>query len=55
MASIGMGGWEGVGRVCGGGGWGIAGGGLYLPLGHRQQCCVFNNDKIWLNSQDKSR
>ena len=23
------------------GGW-VAGGGLYLPLGHRHQCCVFS-------------
>ena len=34
------GGWEG-GGVGGGGGW-VAEGGLYLPLEHRQQCCVFN-------------
>ena len=23
-------------------GWWASGGGLYLPLGHWQQCCVFN-------------
>ena len=34
------GGWEGSG-VGGGGRW-VAGGGLYLPLGYRQQCCVFS-------------
>ena len=30
-----------VGGVGGGGGW-AAEGVLNLPLGHRQQCCVFN-------------
>ena len=33
-------GWEG-GEVGSGGGW-VAKGGLYLPLGHKQQCCVFS-------------
>ena len=36
----GVGGWE-EDEVGGGGGW-AAGGGLYLPLGHRQQYCVFS-------------
>ena len=40
MGSRGLGGQEG-GGVGVGGGW-EAGGGLYLPLGHRQQCCMFN-------------
>ena len=31
----------GGGGVGGGGRW-VAEGGLYLPLGHRQQCCVFS-------------
>ena len=36
MGRIGVGRWE-----RGGGGW-VAKGGLYFPLGHRQQCCVFS-------------
>ena len=31
----------GSGWGCGGSGW-VAGSGLYLTLGHRQQCCVFS-------------
>ena len=34
-------GWVGGGEVDDGGGW-VAEGGLYLPLGQRQQCCVFS-------------
>ena len=36
-------GWVGGrGQVgSGAGGW-VAKGGLYLPLGHRQQCCIFS-------------
>ena len=30
-----------VDGVDGGSGW-VAGGGLYFPLGHRKQCCVFS-------------
>ena len=33
--------WDERGGVGGGGGC-VAEGGLYLPLGHRQQCCVFS-------------
>ena len=33
---------EREGGVVGGGGGQVAGGRLYLPLGHRQQCCVFS-------------
>ena len=38
-----MGGWvgRGWGGVGGGSRW-VAKGGLYLLLGHRQQCCVFS-------------
>ena len=36
----GVGRWE-EGGVDGGGEW-VAEGGLYLPLGHRLQCCVFS-------------
>ena len=48
------GGWEGGGRV--GGGWGGGGGGweaeggLHLPLGHRQWCCVFSKGQIQVQS-----
>ena len=38
----GIGRWEG-GR--GGGGWWEAKGGLQLPLGHRQWCCVFSKGR----------
>ena len=48
-----VGGWEGGGRVGGrwkggrevGGGWETVGG-LHLPLGHRQWCCVFSKGQI---------
>ena len=41
MAYIEMGEQEGGDVVGGGGGW-VPGGGLYFPLGNRQQCCVFS-------------
>ena len=41
----GVGGWEGGG----GGGW-EAKGGLHLPLGHRQWCCVFSKGQIQVQS-----
>ena len=56
----GVGGWERVGWVGEGrvGGWvgegGVDGceakGGLHLPLGHRQQCCVFSKGQIQVQS-----
>ena len=46
----GVGGWEGGG----GGGW-EAEGGLNLPLGHRQWCCVFSKGQIQAQSQDRQR
>ena len=43
----------GVG-VGGGGGW-EAEGGLYPPLGHRQQYCTFSNRHKQPQCQDRSR
>ena len=43
----GVGGWRGWGD--GGGGW-EAEGGLHLPLGHRQWCCVFSKGQIQAQS-----
>ena len=36
------GGWVGGGLKVGGGSGRVAEGQLNLPLGHRQQCCVFS-------------
>ena len=46
----GVGGWEGVGGGRGGGGGWEAEGGLHLPLGHRQWCCVFSKGQIQVQS-----
>ena len=42
-------GWGG-GGVGGGGGVWEAEGGLHLPLGHRQWCCVFSKGHIQVQS-----
>ena len=47
----GGGGWGGRG---GGGGW-EAEGGLHLPLGHRQWCCVSVGDRYRYNPQGRQR
>ena len=45
----GGGGGGGVAGVGGGGGWEVEGG-LHLPLGHRQWCCVFSKGQIQVQS-----
>ena len=43
--------YKGVGGGLGGGGGGWeAEGGLHLPLGHRQWCCVFSKGQIQVQS-----
>ena len=43
--------YKGVGGQEGGGGGGWeAEGGLHLPLGHRQWCCVFSKGQIQVQS-----